>query len=44
MGNPDSGEFLYDSSTNQFVSKRDPNLKIKINSEIRYKIFQIKYD
>ncbi|TNV76217.1 hypothetical protein FGO68_gene17022 [Halteria grandinella] len=40
----ESGEFFHDSSTNQFVSRRDPNLRIRTDSEIRYKVFQIKYD
>ena len=37
-------EFEYDTTQNVFISKRDINIKIKLDSEIRYKIDQIKYD
>eukprot|EP00347_Sterkiella_histriomuscorum_P009126 403342420 len=37
-------QYAYDKSHNQFISKDDPNLRITVGSNIRYKIDQIKYD
>ena len=35
---------MYDKTHNQYISKDDPNIKISVGSNIRYKIDQIKYD
>ena len=37
-------QYYYDKTHNQFIQKDDPNVKIKVGSEIRYKIDQIKFD
>jgi hypothetical protein len=37
-------EFTYDLTHNEFVSKEEVSRKIKINTQMRYKLEQIKYD
>lgn len=39
-----AGEYAFDSQTNSFVSKRETNQRIRQDSEIRYRLDQIKYD
>ena len=38
------GDYKYDPNQNMFQSDRDAQRKIKVGIDIRYKIFQTKYD